>query len=161
MISIVVAVSSNHVIGKNNQLLWHLPDDFKHFKNITTGHPIIMGRKTYESIGRPLPNRINIVVTRDQQFCADGIVVAFSLKAALEKALALDDEVFVIGGGELYRQVIDMADKIYLTEIHHEFDGDTFFPELDENNWEEISRAHHDKDEKHQYSFDIITYQRS
>lgn len=158
MINIVVAIASNHAIGKANQLLWHLPEDLKHFKRITSGHPIIMGRKTYESIGKPLPNRTNIVVTRDRNYTVENIEITHSLKEAIEKAQAIDEEVFILGGGELYRQAMELTDKIYLTVVHHEFEGDTFFPEIDEEVWEESQREHHLKDEKNLYSYDFVEY---
>ncbi|HSI91251.1 MAG TPA: dihydrofolate reductase, partial [Adhaeribacter sp.] len=140
MIALVVAMAENRVIGKNNQLIWHLPADLKHFKNLTTGHPIIMGRKTFESIGKPLPNRTNIIVTRQEDFSAEGCLVAHSLNEALMMAQQLDSDIFVIGGAEIYRQAMFLADTIYLTEVHHSFDGDTFFPEIDTVLWQETSR---------------------
>ncbi|ADX67358.1 MULTISPECIES: dihydrofolate reductase [Weeksella] len=160
MLHLVVAIASNHAIGKGNQMLWHLPKDFLHFKKITTGHPIIMGRKTFESIGRPLPNRVNIVISRDRNYSADGIQVVHSLREAIEKGYKLDEDLYVIGGGEIYRQAMEFADKIYLTEVHHEFEGDTFFPEIDDEKWVEVDREHHLKDDKHLYSYDFVEYLR-
>lgn len=136
-ISIIVAVAQNNVIGNNNQLIWHIPDDLKRFKALTMGHHIIMGRKTWESIGRPLPGRNSIVVTRNKNFDAPGAQLAGSL----EEAIALssgDAEVFIIGGGELYRQALPMANKIYLTKVHRYFEGDVSFPELDTKDWVEL-----------------------
>ncbi len=135
MISIIVAVAgSKRVIGKKGGMPWHIPEELKRFREITTGHPIIMGRKTYESIGRVLPERTNIVITRDPSFAAEGIVIARSLEEALQ--LAKDqpgnDEVFVIGGGEIYKQALPLADKLYLTVIDMEIEGDTFFPDYSE-----------------------------
>lgn len=158
MINIAVAISSNHAIGKDNQLLWHLPNDLKHFKEITSGHPIIMGRKTFESIGRALPNRTNIIITRDRNYQADKIEIVHSLNEAIDLAKKIDSEIFVIGGGEIFREAMEITDKIYLTIVHHEFEGDTFFPEIDEDIWEEIHREHHLKDDKNNYSYDFVDY---
>ncbi|NTU73158.1 dihydrofolate reductase [Candidatus Roizmanbacteria bacterium] len=129
-LSIIVAVGNNRAIGKGNQLLWHISEDLKRFKQLTTGHPIIMGRKTYESIGRPLPNRINIIITRDTAFQAPGCDSVGSLDEALEKAKAQNtDEVFVIGGAQIYAQAIDRADRLYLTKVEGDFEADAFFPD--------------------------------
>ena len=160
MIKLIVAKASNNVIGDKNNLIWHLPNDLKHFKNLTTGHPIIMGRKTYESLGRPLPNRTNIIITRDQNFIDDQIIITHSLEQALAKANEIQEDVFVIGGGEIYKQAMEYVDVIYLTEVHHEFNGDTYFPEIDEESFQEVERVHHMKDEKHPYSYSFITYKR-
>ncbi|WP_322970990.1 dihydrofolate reductase [Faecalibacter sp. LW9] len=160
MIKLIVAKASNNVIGDKNNLIWHLPNDLKHFKNLTTGHPIIMGRKTYESLGRPLPNRTNIIITRDQNFIDDQIIITHSLEQALAKANEIQEDVFVIGGGEIYKHAMEYVDIIYLTEVHHEFNGDTYFPEIDEESFEEVERVHHMKDEKHPYSYSFITYKR-
>src|SRR5690606_5122657 len=141
-LSIIVAVSANNAIGKNNQLLWHLPADLKHFKNITSGHTIIMGRKTYESIGKPLPHRRNIVITRQPQLQLAGVEIVHSLDEAL--ALCQNEaEVFVIGGAEIYRQALPLCQRIYLTRVHKHFDGDAFFPELDYETWQEIEKEDH------------------
>src|SRR5688572_21388613 len=148
MIALVVAMAENRVIGKNNQLIWHLPADLKHFKNLTSGHPIIMGRKTFESIGKPLPNRTNIVVTRQEDFKPKDCLVAHSLSEALMMAQQLDAEIFVIGGAEIYKQAMFLADTIYLTEVHQEFEGDTFFSEIDTLLWQETSREEYKADEK-------------
>ena len=157
MIALVVAMAENRVIGKNNQLVWRLPADLKFFKNLTTGHPIIMGRKTFESIGKPLPNRTNIVITRQQDFEAEGCLVAHSLNEALMLAQQLDSEIFIIGGAEIYKQAMFLADTIYLTEVHHTFEGDTFFPEIDSVLWEETSRDEHSSDEKNPYDYAFVT----
>ncbi|SHL04441.1 dihydrofolate reductase [Hymenobacter psychrotolerans] len=160
MLAFVVAIAENNVIGNDNQLLWHLPDDLKHFKRLTQGHPVVMGRRTYESIGRPLPNRTNIVVTRQADWQADGCEVAYSVPDALEQATQLDAEVFVIGGAEIYRQALPAADIIYLTEVHHAFEGDVVFPELNNTEWREESRERHEPDEKHAYAFSFVTLRR-
>lgn len=153
-ISIVVAMAANRVIGNNNRLPWHLPADLKHFKATTMGKPIIMGRKTWESIGRPLPGRTNIVITRDRAYTANGCVVVHSIDDALAAA-GDQDEAMVIGGAEFYRQVLPRASTIYLTRIHRGFEGDTVFPELDDDDWCEVERTDFtaDADNPHAYSF--------
>jgi dihydrofolate reductase len=154
-VSIVVAISENHVIGKDNKLLWHLPNDLKHFKDITTGHTIIMGRKTYESVGKPLPRRRNIIITR-QAISIDGCEVVDSIEAAL--ALCKDEpEVFIVGGAEIYRLLLHLTNRIYLTIIHKEFEGDSFFPEIDKQEWREVSREDHQPDEKNLLPYSFIT----
>ncbi len=160
MINIVVAKASNNVIGAKNDLIWHLPNDLKHFKNITSGHPIIMGRKTFESLGRPLPNRTNIVVTRDQNWSAENIEIETSLSKAIEAAQKIDQDIYIIGGGNIYKQAMEFADVLYITEVHHEFDGDTYYPEIDSDEWEEVEREDFKKDEKHPYAYSFVTYKR-
>lgn len=160
MMKIIVAKASNNVIGMSNELIWHLPNDLKHFKNLTTNHPIIMGRKTYESLGRPLPNRTNIIITRNAKWKDDKVVITHSLEEALSKAKEVNEECFVIGGGEIYKQAMLIADELYVTEVHHEFEGDTFFPEIDEEVYEEISRENYLKDDKHLYAYSFLTYKR-
>jgi dihydrofolate reductase len=162
-ISIIVAKSINNVIGKDNKLIWHLPNDLKYFKTITTGKPVIMGRKNYLSIPekfRPLPNRVNIVLTRQKSFEAPGCI----LKNSLEDAILFckennHEECFIIGGGEVYKQAMDkdLADKLYITEVFEKFEGDTFFPELDLGKWQKISSQHNQTDatHRHNYSFDV------
>lgn len=162
IISMIAAVSRNGVIGKNNDLPWKLPDDMKYFMETTKGHHAIMGRKNYESIPhkfKPLPNRTNIVVTRQKNFNAPGCLVVDSLEKGL--AIARDNqeaEAFVIGGAEIYKLGLRYANRLYLTEINAEIQGDTFFPEYDRARWEETSRRHHDKDERHAYDFDFVIY---
>jgi len=153
-ISIIVAMAANGVIGRDNQLPWHLPADLKHFKQTTMGKPILMGRKTWESIGRPLPGRTNIVITRDSTYSAAGCEVVNSIDAAITAA-GEQDEVMVIGGAELYRQVLPDTDTIYLTRIHKAFDGDTHFPDIRNTEWHQVERVDHEADEKnsHDYSF--------
>lgn len=164
MISLIVAVAENNVIGKNNTLIWHLPADMKFFKEKTTGHCVITGRKNYESIPekfRPLANRTNVVVTRQKEYNAPGAVVVSSLEEAIEKAKQTGDtEIFIIGGGEIYKQSIALADKIYLTKIYHNFEGDAFFPELDTKQWKETNKISGIVDEKNQYPHDFITYEK-
>lgn len=160
MIALVVAVAENNVIGGNNQLLWHLPDDLKHFKRLTLGHPVVMGRRTFESIGRPLPGRPNVVVTRQTDWQAPGVTVVHTVPEALALARTLDEVVCVIGGGEIYQQALPAADVIYLTEVHHAFAGDTHFPELDHAVWREETRERHEADEKHAFPFSFVTLRR-
>ncbi len=162
IISQIAAVAQNGVIGGGNTLLWDLPADMKHFRDTTRGHTVIMGRKTFESIGKPLPNRKNIVITRDASYTHDGIDVVGSLEealrlAALEQGKEFEEnqeevEVFVIGGGEIYKQAMEKANKLYITEIHQDFEGDTLFPTIDKNIWKETVREDH-KDESIPYSF--------
>jgi len=152
-VSLIVAMAKNRVIGMNNTLPWHLPADLKHFKALTMGHHIVMGRKTYESIGKPLPGRFSVVVTRNSKF--EGCIIADSLDAAIA-ACGNDDEIFVIGGAELYRQAIHLADRIYLTEIDAEISGDAHFTDFDLRQWQEISRDSHAPDEKNQYSYHFV-----
>lgn len=160
MITLVVAISENRVIGRDNQLIWHLPNDLKHFKAITTGHPIIMGRKTFDSMGRALPNRTNIVITRNKNWSAENVTTTHSLDKAIVIAQEIDEEIFIIGGGAIFNMSMDKADVIELTIIHHEFEGDVFFPEIDENIWQEVSREFHEKDEKNDYDYSFIRLER-
>ncbi|MDU0371637.1 dihydrofolate reductase [Hymenobacter endophyticus] len=160
MTALVVAVADNGVIGGENRLLWHLPLDLKHFKQLTQGHPIIMGRKTYESIGKPLPNRRNIVVTRQADWQTEGCETAASVPQALELARTSDEQIFVIGGGEIYRQALPAADVVYLTEVHYAFEGDVTFPDLTASEWREEARERHEPDEKHAYAFSFVTLRR-
>jgi dihydrofolate reductase len=158
-LSIIVAMAKNRVIGVNNTLPWHLPADLKHFKALTMGHHIIMGRKTYESIGKPLPGRTSVVVTRNADYAPPGVVVVNSLEAAIP-ACGDDGEIFVIGGAELYRQAINLADRIYLTEIDADISGDAHFTELDRKLWQETGRVSHAPDEKNLYSYHFVIYDR-
>jgi len=160
MIHLVVAKSDNNVIGHDNQLIWHLPNDLKHFKEITTGHPIIMGRKTFESIGRALPNRTNIIITRNKNYSIENTKVAHSLNEALELAKEIDENIFIIGGGKIYEQALDLVDILEVTEVHENFEGDTYFPEIDLNVWKEISRIKHHKDEKNKFDYSFVRYER-
>ena len=157
-ISIVVAISENHVIGKDNKLLWHLPNDLKHFKEITTGHTIIMGRKTYESVGKPLPNRRNIIITR-QAITIPGCEVVNSIEAALVLC-ADENEVFIVGGAEIHKQAIKLTDRIYLTVVHKEFEGDSFFPKINKDEWKEVSHEDHESDHKNPLPYSFITLER-
>jgi dihydrofolate reductase len=158
IISIIVAIGENHAIGKNNQLLWHMPNDLKHFKTITSGRTIIMGRKTFDSVGKPLPRRRNIVVTR-QDIEIPGCEVVKSIDEGLALC-AHDDEVFIGGGAEIYRQAMAKTDRIYLTIIHKEFEADTFFPEIDYLQWQEVSREDFEPDEKNPLPYSFIQLNR-
>jgi dihydrofolate reductase len=155
MLSLIVAAAENSAIGKNNDLMWHLPDDLKHFKRTTKGHHVISGRKTFESQGKkPLPGRTNIIITRRKNYEAKGCIVVSSLDEALD-AVRDDDEPFITGGAEIYRIAMPKVDRIYLTRVHAELDADTFFSEPDFNQWRIVSEQFHPKDEKHQYSFTV------
>ena len=164
MISIIVAVSENNVIGKDNKLIWHLPDDMKYFKEKTSGHCVITGRKNYESIPekfRPLPNRTNIVITRQAGYSAPGAIVVSSVEEAIEKAKQTGDtEIFIIGGAEIYKQFLRYADKIYLTRIYGSFEGDTFFPEYDQKVWHIVNQLKGITDEKNIHPHDFITLEK-
>lgn len=157
MITLIAATSENNALGKDNQLVWHLPDDFKRFKQLTTGHHIIMGRKTFESFPKPLPNRTHIIVTRQKNYAVEGCFIANSIVNAIAMA-PKDEEVFIIGGAEIYKQSIDFADKIELTRVHSTFDADAYFSEINLNNWTLVFEEHHYKDEKHQFDFTFLTY---
>ena len=160
MLTIIAAVSENNALGKDNQLVWHLPDDFKRFKTLTSGHYIIMGRKTFESFPKPLPNRTHIIITRQPDYQApEGCIVVSSLEKAMELCPA-NEEAFVIGGGEIYQQALDVVDKIDVTRVHTTLDADTFFPEIDTNIWKLVFEEFHPKDEKHAFDFTFLTYVR-
>jgi len=159
MLSIIVAAAENNVIGKDNDLIWHLPRDLKHFKQTTSGHYIIMGRKTFESNGKPLPNRTNVIITRDKSFNAEGCIVVHSLEDAINEAKS-DPEAFIIGGGVIYEMAMPLVDRIYLTKIHHSFEGDTYFPEIDMHEWVEVDKRVFEPDEKNKYPFTILTLDR-
>lgn len=160
MVTLVVAAGENNEIGKNNQLLWHLPADLKHFKNITSGHPIIMGRKTYESIGKPLPNRTNIVLTQKMDWFAEGILIVHSLKEAIKHAKKIDENVFIIGGAQIYQQSIKVADKIELTRVKATLEADTFFPKISAKFWKKTQETCHEKDEKNNYDYCFQTFEK-
>lgn len=157
MISIIVAAAENNVIGGNNQLLWRLPNDMKWFKANTTGNTVIMGRKTYDSMGRALPNRRNIIISRNPDLKIEGCEVVAGLDEALQ-LVADEREVFIIGGGEIYKQAWNKADKLYLTRVHTQKEGDTVIPEITANAWTEESRESHPADDKHPYAYSFIVY---
>lgn len=158
MISLIVAKSQNNVIGSKNDLPWYLPADLKHFKEITIGHTVVMGRTTFQSIvtrlNKPLPKRKNVVITRDESFDYAGVKVIHDIDSV--KTLG---DVFVIGGAKIYEQTISLADKLYITEIHADIEGDTYFPNID-GSWQETSRESHRADEKNQYDYDFVTYEK-
>ena len=159
MISLIVAASEKNAIGINNQLLWHLPNDLKFFKNKTWGMVVIMGRKTFEAVNKPLPGRVNIVITKQENWMAENVWVAKDLDDALKQAATTNcKEIFIIGGGEIYRQSMEMADKIYMTRVHAEMDGDTFFPVIDESKWQLKENLDFTSDEKHAYPYSFQTW---
>jgi dihydrofolate reductase len=157
MITLIAAVAENNALGKDNQLLWHLPDDFKRFKNITSGHYIIMGRKTFESFPKPLPNRTHVIISRQKNYAPENCIVVNSIQQAIA-ICPRNEEVFVIGGGEIYNQSIEIADKIDITRVHHSFEADTYFPEINLNKWQLTFEEYHQKDDKHQYDFSFQTF---
>ncbi len=162
-LSLLVAMSKNRVIGKNNQLPWHLPEDLKHFKALTMGHPIIMGRKTYESIGKVLPGRINIIVTRQKNYVIPSAIVVDSIQSAFAAGFeenSAKNEAFVIGGEEIFHQALAFSQRIYLTEIQKTFDGDTFFPELNSQEWHETKRAIHFSEGIEQLEYHLVILDR-
>ena len=159
MISIIAAIAKNGIIGSGNQMPWHISEDLKRFKAITSGHPVIMGRKTFESLGRPLPNRRNIVITRNPDYDKAGIETA----ASIDEALALfeeNEEIFIIGGGEIYRQTLPLADRMYLTWIDAEADGDTYFPPIDSEEWEIVFSERHEQGLTFPHPFEFMNYKR-
>jgi len=162
IISLVVAASENNVIGKNNQLLWHLPKDMKFFKNVTWGMPVVMGRKTFESMGnKPLPGRKNIVITRQPGWNAEGVSVVNGVDAAASLAESLNyKEIFIIGGGEIYMIAFDRANKIYMTRVRAELEGDTYFPVIEKDDWKLASKTDNPADEKHAYAFSFQLWER-
>ena len=162
MISLVVAVSENNMIGKNNQLLWHLPNDLKFFKNTPWGGVVIMGRKTFESVNKPLPGRTNIIITKQPDWNAENVIVASSISDAIQKAKDLNfKEIFIIGGGEIYKESLSLADKIYLTRVHTLIEGDTFFPALQSEEWKLVSNRDFAADEKHAFDYSFQEWVKS
>jgi dihydrofolate reductase len=161
-VSLIVAVSSNGVIGRDGGLPWHLPADLKHFKRTTIGHHLIIGRRTWDEVGKPLPGRTMVVVTRSRSFAPGGAQVVRSVEQALEVAAA-DDEPFIGGGSQIYRVALarDLVDRIYLTRIHVVLDGDTYFPDFDLDEWKLVSEEHHDADEKNEFGYSFLVYERA
>jgi dihydrofolate reductase len=158
MLTIIAAVSENNALGKDNQLLWHLPEDFKRFKTLTSGHYIIMGRKTFESFPKPLPNRTHIIITRQLDYTAsEGCIVVPSFEKAIELC-PKNEEAFVIGGGEIYQQSLELVNKIDITRVHTSLEADTFFPAIETTKWKLVFEEFHPKDEKHDYDFTFLTY---
>jgi len=161
IISLILAADEQNGIGKNNQLLCHLPADLKYFKQTTIGHDIVMGRKTYESVGRLLPGRTNIIITRNPDFKIEGAVIANSVEEAIHYAKShQENELFITGGGEIFKLSMKYTDRIYLTRIHHTFDGDTFFPELDKEKWKQVKEEKHLADEKNKYDYSFLVYEK-
>jgi dihydrofolate reductase len=165
IVSLIVAMADNRVIGRNNELPWHLPEDLKYFKRVTMGKPVVMGRKTFESIGKPLPGRDNIVITRNSTYQAEGIYVVHTIEEAIALCEQLsqengNDELMVIGGAEIYTQSLPHANRLYLTRVHADVDGDAWFPEFDENEWQEISAERHSASEQnpYDYSFTVLVH---
>ncbi|EJG00789.1 dihydrofolate reductase [Flavobacterium sp. F52] len=157
MIIMIAAAAENNALGKNNELVWHLPNDFKRFKSLTTGHHIIMGRKTFESFPKPLPDRVHIVISRQENYKPEGCIVVDSI----EKAIALcpeNDDSYVIGGGEIYNLALPFTDIIELTKVHHSFDADAFFPKINKSEWVLVESEENYKDEKHLYNYTYETY---
>lgn len=159
MITIIAAVAKNNALGKDNKLIWHLPADLIRFKKVTSGHHIIMGRKTFESLGKPLPNRTTIIITRNKNYNAEGCVVVNSLNEALQIA-KVDENPFILGGAEIYKQAIKIADVLDLTIVHQDFEADVFFPVIDKNIWKETSRQDFKANGKNKYNYSFVTYTR-
>ncbi len=160
MITIIAAVAKNNALGKDNQLIWHLPADLKRFKKVTLGHHIIMGRKTFESLGKPLPNRTTIIITRNTNYIAEGCIVVNSLEEAINTAKA-DKNPFILGGAEIYKQALEIADVLDLTLVHYEFEADAFFPKIDFNHWKEVSREDFKANDKNKYDYSFVKYLRN
>lgn len=159
MVSVIVAVAENGVIGDKNTLLWHISEDLRNFKRVTSGHPVIMGRKTFDSLGRPLPNRTNVVITR-QNLEIEGCKVVHSLEEALS-LFSPEEEVFVIGGAQIYAEALPLADRFYLTRVHHAYEGDTSFPKWNESEWSLMESERFERGEKYEYPFTIEIYERA
>jgi len=161
IISLIVAAATNNAIGKDGKMPWHLPNDLKHFKNITWGMPVVMGRKTFESLGKPLPGRKNIVITRQTQWQAPGVVAVRNFEDAVFLVREADvKEVMVIGGGEIYKALFDKADRIYLTRVHAEPEADTFFPVIHPEQWHLVSQQNHEADAKNDYNYSFQVWER-
>jgi len=160
MITIIAAIGNKNALGKDNQLLWKLPKDLKHFKTLTENHPVVMGRKTYESIGKALPNRTNIVVSRKENWFQEGILIVSTLKEALKFAKKINEDFFVIGGGEIYKQTMDAAEKLEITKVEGDFEADTFFPKIDPKIWQKTNEECHSKDDKNDYDFCFQTFEK-
>ncbi|WP_165732159.1 dihydrofolate reductase [Polaribacter sp. 20A6] len=159
MITIIAAIAKNNALGKDNDLIWHLPADLKRFKKVTTGHHILMGRNTFESIGKPLPNRTTIIITRNKNYFKEGCLIANSIEEAIEMVENKDD-VFIIGGAQIYKESIekDLVDRLDITQVHHEFEADVFFPEIDLKTWKETAREDLEADEKNKFDFSFVRY---
>lgn len=160
MVTLIAAIAENNALGKEQSLLWHLPDDFKRFKALTSNHTIVMGRKTFETLPKRLPDRKHIIITRQKTYKAEGCIVVSSIEEALSGATK-EQEVFVIGGGEIYTLALPYADKIELTRVYQSFEGDAFFPELDWSEWKLVQKQFHSKDSRHVHDFSFLTYVRN
>ncbi|MCV9888452.1 dihydrofolate reductase [Metabacillus halosaccharovorans] len=160
MISLIVAMDKHRLIGRDNQLPWHLPQDLAYFKKVTMNHKIIMGRKTFESIGRPLPGRENIIVTRDSTYSQEGCTILHSIDEILELSSRSDEELFVIGGAEIFKEILPVSDRLYITEIDDVFEGDTYFPDRKETEWKKISVEKGTRDKKNPYDFEFVVYEK-
>ena len=162
MITIIAAIAKNNALGKDNDLIWHLPADLKRFKKVTTGHYILMGRNTFESIGKPLPNRTSVIVTRNENYFKDGCLIANSIEGALEIAKN-EQHVFIIGGAQVYKEAMakNLVDQLDITLVHKDFEADVFFPEIDPTIWKEVSREDFKADEKNKYDYSFISYQKT
>jgi dihydrofolate reductase len=160
-ITIIAAIANNNALGKDNDLIWYLPADLKRFKKVTSGHHILMGRNTFESIGKPLPNRTTVIITRNKAYKAEGCIVVDSIEKAIEVAKE-DAKIFIIGGAEIYKQTItsNLVDQLDITKVHHEFDADVYFPEIDSAIWKEVSREDFEADEKNTYDYSFISYKK-
>lgn len=160
MISFIVAMDENQLIGKNNELPWHLPADLAYFKRVTMGHPIIMGRKTHESIGRALPGRENIILTRNKNYTSDSCTVLHTLDDIISLGQIKEEELFVIGGAEIFKELLPITDRLYMTHIYHEFEGDTFFPKINWEEWKIINREDGITNEKNPYRYEYVVYEK-
>jgi dihydrofolate reductase len=162
MIIIIAAIGANRELGKDNDLIWHLPADLKRFKKVTTGHAIIMGRNTFESIGKPLPNRRSIIITRNPSYKKEGCEVVHSLEDAIE-LIHDQDDAFIIGGAQIYNEAMEknLVDQLDITEVHQNFDADVFFPSIDSAIWKEVAREQFFSDEKNAYNYSFLSYQRT
>jgi len=160
LISLIVAMDKHCLIGRDNQLPWHLPQDLAYFKKVTMNHKIIMGRKTFESIGRPLPGRENIIITRDSTYSQEGCTILHSIDEILKLSSRSNEELFVIGGAEIFKEILSVSDRLYITEIDDVFEGDTYFPDRKETEWKKISIEKGTKDEKNPYDFEFVVYEK-
>lgn len=161
MITVIAAIAKNNALGKDNDLIWYLPADLKRFKKVTTGHYILMGRNTFESIGKPLPNRTTIIITRNKNYSKEGCLIAGSIEEAIELAKE-EAQLFIIGGAQIYKEIMakDLADQLDITLVHSEFDADVYFPEIDAKVWKEVAREDFKADEKNDYDYSFISYQK-
>ncbi|AOW22050.1 diacylglycerol kinase [Urechidicola croceus] len=156
-LTLIAAIGSNNALGKDNDLIWHLPADLQHFKNSTSGHHIIMGRNTFESIGKALPNRTNVIITRNPNYSVENCIIVNTLEDAI-KIAENDNNPFIVGGAQIYNQAINLVDKLIITEVHKDFEADTFFPKIDKSIWKEVNRQNFKADEKNKYDYSFVTY---